>query len=112
MFVKTQKKPKSRVSQELLRMKDNAIIDKYNVFINSDLHKDNELLLNNPFVYEPLRSLNYNVDKINLTQEMIASAEFILAQNKRSKNNFALAQCIHNKIIKNPPLRNLYKWCW
>ena len=32
--------------------------------------------------------------------------------NKRSKNNFALAQCIHNKIIKNPPLRNLYKWCW
>ena len=40
-------------------------------------NKEDELLLNNPFVYEPLRLLNYNVDKINLTQEMIASAEFI-----------------------------------
>ena len=112
MFGKTQKKTKTKtkpVSQEeLLRMKDNAIIDEYNIFIQSDSHKEDELLLNNPFVYEPLRLLNYNVDKINLTQEMIASAEFILAQNKRSKNNFALAQCIHNKIIKNPPLRNLY----
>lgn len=36
------------------------------------------LIVNNPVFFEPLKLLNYNVDNLNITEEIKNSAEYVL----------------------------------
>ena len=59
---------------------------------------ENLLLLNNPLFFENLRLESYDLDNLVLTEEIVDSANYILSQNRNTKNNFALAQCVRNKL--------------
>lgn len=65
--------------------------------------KKSLLLINNPQFFEPFRLINYDINNLSITDDIKQSAEFILEEVSSENNyNYALAQCIVNKIIYQP----------